>query len=65
MICYKDMTFCTFWKLCKDGEGCHRALTDEIKENSWNWWNQRRAIPEVPPICVFSTKPDCFKQEIK
>jgi len=25
------MTFCGFYKECKDGEECHRALTEEVE----------------------------------
>ena len=31
MMCFRDMTFCGFYKECKDGEECHRALTEEVE----------------------------------
>ena len=38
MICYRDMTFCTFYKSCKDGESCERALTPKIKKEAEECW---------------------------
>jgi hypothetical protein len=34
MMCYKDMTFCSKWKECIEGEDCHRALTKDIIEKA-------------------------------
>jgi len=53
---YKDKTFCTFWKDCKSGKSCPRALTDEIKQGAKRWMS---SVKE-PPICVYADKPDCF-----
>jgi len=55
MLCYKDMTFCTFWKECKDNKKCGRALTDKIKEDAEKWMKNA-------PICAYVDKPDCFKK---
>jgi len=54
MICYKDITVCSFWKECKDGKTCWRALTEKV-------WDA--AEKEGLPICQFLDKPDCFKEE--
>ena len=54
MICYKDITFCSFWKECKDGKTCWRALTEKV-------WDA--AEKEGLPICQFLDKPDCFREE--
>ena len=56
MICYKDMTFCDLWEKCKFGNGCTRALTDEIKTAAEKWMKDA-------PIAVYSGEPDCFKSK--
>ena len=32
MLGYKDKTFCPFYESCEHGEGCSRALTDEVRK---------------------------------
>lgn len=56
MICYRDMTFCPFWKECKDGKGCDRALTPEVKKKAVEWFGKYGA-----PICRYVDKPRCFR----
>ena len=34
MLCYKDREFCTFWRECKHGASCDRALTPQVSENA-------------------------------
>ena len=58
MICYKDKTFCTFHKECKEGKECGRALTPEVKRVAREWWGNEKA-----PIAMFSEKPNCFKNK--
>lgn len=53
MSCYKDKTFCPFYKTCKDGAGCDRALTEEVKAAAERWMKDA-------PICMFADKPDCY-----
>ena len=60
MLCYKDMTFCSFYKDCKDGETCERALTDEVKADAKNWGDSWGC--DDTPICEFTEKPECFKK---
>ena len=56
MICYKDMTFCEF-KDCKHFDnGCHRSLTEKVKQ---------QAIRFGLPICQFTDKPDCHEYKDK
>lgn len=57
MICYKDMTFCSFYKDCKEGLTCGRALTEEVRKEAKKWFGSDDA-----PICQFVHKPDCWKQ---
>ncbi len=52
MICYLDMTFCSFYQECEKYD-CPRALTPEVK---------KRAEKIGLPICQFIEKPDCFKE---
>ena len=56
MICYKDMTFCPFYKDCANP--CFRSLTDEVWRTAKNWWKD-----DDPPICQYMSKPDCFKEK--
>jgi hypothetical protein len=58
MICYKDRTFCPFYKGCADGNNCSAALTDRIIENAIIWWGNDGA-----PIAQFAEKPECFKEK--
>lgn len=56
MLCYRDMTFCNFYKDCKEGNTCNKALTDKVKLEAEQWW--RSFSP--PPIATYIDKPDCF-----
>lgn len=53
MICYKDMTFCTFYKDCANATDCERKLTPEIAE----------AADEFGlPISQFTAPPKCHEK---
>lgn len=54
MMCYKDMTFCSYWTDCRDAEGCSRPLTKRIEQ---------RAKEVNLPICRFKDKPDCWRRK--
>ena len=54
MICYRDMTFCSYYKDCVDAEDCSRPLTPEVLEQAEKWMKN-------PPIAMFSEKPECHK----
>lgn len=60
MICYKDMTFCTFYKDCVKKGGCPRLLTPEVIALAEKWWGNSKAGFSVP-ICQFVKKPDCWE----
>ena len=49
MICYKDMTFCSYYKEC-ERKDCVRALTPEVVQAA-----EKFGLP----ICQFAEKPDC------
>jgi hypothetical protein len=52
-----DMTFCKYYKECKKGNECSRALTDKVKKDAEKWWKGND-----PPICIFAEKPDCYEE---
>ena len=56
MICYKDMTFCTFYKECDNAKTCHRPLTPKVA---------KLAEEFGLPICQFTDKPECFVEKEK
>lgn len=56
MICYKDMTFYAHYKTCETP--CGRALTPEVKADAEKWMKNA-------PICMFSDKPECWKEKNK
>lgn len=49
MICYRDMTFCSFYKECKNP--CGRSLTEEV---------EKEADSAHLLISQFIEKPECF-----
>lgn len=57
MICYKDMTFCSYYKVCKKGFGCRRALTKEVVKRAEEWHGNTN-----PPISQFLETPECFER---
>lgn len=53
MLCYKDKTFCPYFKSCKHGSNCDRALTDEVLdkiEESGLYYAQ------------FGSEPECYEE---
>ena len=58
MICYRDITFCEAYKECADGEGCPKALTQDVIDAANKW------LPPYGPISV-CRKLDCFKKRKK
>lgn len=58
MMCYKDKTFCTYYRECKEGVECSRALTEEVQEDADKWWGG-----ENVPVCIFADKPFCFLEK--
>jgi len=56
-MCYKDMTFCDFYKSCANAFDCQRKLTPEVRKVARKWWGKSN-----PPIAIFIDKPDCYKE---
>ena len=50
MICYRDMTFCSFWKDCDKANCCSRPITKNVES---------RAEAAGLPICRWADKPNC------
>ena len=52
MLCYRDMTFCDFWRTCLNAEGCSRKLTEKA----------RMAAAEMNiPLCTYVSPPkECY-----
>ena len=50
MICYRDMTFCSMSKDCKN-QDCYRRFTDEMDKDAQKWWGG-----EGYPLCVSNMK---------
>lgn len=61
MICFKDKTFCTFYKRCKYRDECHRAFTPEREQAAIDWWGDSEG---GPPVCLYCEKPGCFKEAV-
>ena len=53
MIVYRDMMFCKFYKSCKHGDTCNRALTPEIEYNAF--------VADLP-MCFFGSNPNCYEE---
>lgn len=53
MLCYKDKTFCPFYKECAKGEGCSRALTQEVIDAACDF---------NLLISRFLDRPGCFEE---
>jgi len=60
-VCYRDMWFCQFYKECKHGHNCHRALTPEVirKATAWSKW----LVDEGALIDKFTGKQKCFEEK--
>lgn len=56
MICYRDRTFCPFWRECANGADCDRALTDEVRAGAMAAWGGRGL-----PIAQWLVEPECFE----
>jgi hypothetical protein len=54
---YLDMTFCPFYRSCKKGNNCYRALTPEVIEKAQQWFRGNKA-----PILQYTQKPPCYQE---
>jgi hypothetical protein len=62
MFCYKDMTFCTFYKDCTKRNECHRPLTPKVEAESLEFWKQA-GLHGKPIYSQFMEKPQCHEGE--
>lgn len=58
MRCYKDKTWCPYYKTCKHGKTCLRALTPKIIKEAITWWGSDEA-----PVSVYLNKPECYNEK--
>lgn len=56
MLCYRDRTFCSYWRDCRHGKVCNSALTDEVAA---------AADAARLPISQFAEQPQCFLPPVK
>ena len=62
MICYKDTTFCTLYKDCKEGNKCEDALTPEVKADAEELWSGYDSLDSCP-ISIYIYLPKCFNKK--
>lgn len=56
-MCYRDKTFCDFWRNCGDGAECPKAFTQFVQEGADKWWGKPNA-----PIAKYGSPPRCYKE---
>lgn len=56
-MCYKDKTFCDFWRTCFTGNQCDRALTPKVLRRAEEW------MPNSP-ISRYTDYPQCYRSRI-
>lgn len=62
MIVYKDMTFCPYYRHCRNGAACPRALKPAVKEEANKWWKEvTKGKEEYAPIAIHAAIPNCFE----
>ena len=49
-MCYRDKTFCSFWRDCDNAGSCGRAMTDDVVSGA-----ERTGLP----IARYMEKPSC------
>jgi len=69
MSSFHDKTYCSFYQECwhctEGPEGCARALTPQVRLAADKWWHGINPDGSEPPICQFTSKPECFKDITK
>lgn len=58
MMYYSDMTFCPFYRECRDGEQCPRKLDKKVRDDAKKW-----AQSDEAPIAQYTDKPWCFREK--
>ena len=62
MFCYRDMTFCTYYKDCIKARQCHRPLTPQVEQEAEEFWKQSK-LHGSPVYSMFMSKPQCHEGE--
>jgi hypothetical protein len=57
MLCYRDITFCSYYNKCDKQGTCGRELTPQVERDADEWWGSPGA-----PISKYSCQPECFKE---
>ena len=60
MLCFRDKTWCPFYKSCSHGERCIYALTPTIIVKATEWWGY---LNGPPPISTYMEKPKCWVEK--
>lgn len=60
MLCFRDKTFCTYYKDCVDQFDCGRALTQQVKDDAERWGLTLKM--KNAPICMYTDKPECYNK---
>jgi len=60
MMCYRDITFCSFNNCRKWGE-CRRALTEAQQKMAEAWWMRGGGDKRDTPIAKYINKPSCYE----
>lgn len=53
MLCYKDMTFCKFYKSCISGKDCFRAYTSHVVDAAERF---------EMPVSLYTVHPPCYNK---
>jgi len=54
---FRDISYCSRWKNCADGDTCERAVKPEVWEAARKWMN--------PPLLSIQAFEECFKAKKK
>lgn len=55
-VCFRDITFCGFWRTCARQEGCRIRLTGCVRIGAEAW------APGRADISQFAAAPPCFRE---
>ena len=56
MICYRDMTFCGYYRDCSKASECNRPLTDDVIAGCISWCGSSNGIAQ------WAERPDCHSK---
>ena len=62
MMCYKDMTFCTFYQDCAHASTCHRPLTPDVRAAAMEWTNTFTKLAYAL-VMQYTEQPECHSSK--